>query len=147
MDSRTSRETAIRAASAQAPDPAGDLDRTSRAQLARATSGISQIGTHLAFADWMAHLAISPGKQMSLALGMAEDGAGLAAKCNQRTGLQALQADDAAAVERAAHVAVAERAVDGVPEAAAGEPADAFAVAVDRLAPEHHDFFRADTAG
>jgi len=72
MDSRTSRETAIRAASAQAPDPAGDLDRTSRAQLARATSGISQIGMHLAFADWMAHLAISPGKQMSLALGMAD---------------------------------------------------------------------------
>ncbi len=72
MDSRTSPETAARAAATQPSDPAADLDRTSRAHLARATSGISQIGAHLAFADWLAHLAISPGKQLSLAVGAFE---------------------------------------------------------------------------
>ena len=47
---------------------AGDLDRMARAQLARLTSGLSPISISLAFADWAAHLAISPGKQLSVAM-------------------------------------------------------------------------------
>ena len=48
--------------------------------------------------------------------------------------------ESAADARRIAHIAIAERFADGVAEAAAGEPTDALAVAVDRLAAEQRDF-------
>jgi polyhydroxyalkanoate synthase len=42
------------------------LDRFAHAALGRATLGISPAGLALAYVDWLAHLAISPGKQAEL---------------------------------------------------------------------------------
>src|SRR6266700_3310587 len=43
------------------------LDRVLHAVAARLTGGLSPAAISLAFADWMLHLATSPGKQMALA--------------------------------------------------------------------------------
>nr|WP_245926858.1 alpha/beta fold hydrolase [Breoghania corrubedonensis] len=43
------------------------VDRATRSGLARLTGGISPSSLALAYADWLAHLAISPGHQMRLA--------------------------------------------------------------------------------
>lgn len=43
------------------------LDRALHAVAARFTGGLSPAAVSLAFADWMFHLATSPGKQMALA--------------------------------------------------------------------------------
>lgn len=61
-------DTKVITQGAEGRQAAADLDRMARAQLARLTSGLSPISIGLAFADWAAHLAISPGKQMSLAM-------------------------------------------------------------------------------
>lgn len=44
------------------------MDRTAKAALAQLTSGLSPVSAGLAFADWSAHLADSPGKQIELAV-------------------------------------------------------------------------------
>src|SRR5437764_3351732 len=43
------------------------LDRALHAVAARLTGGLSPAAVRLAFADWLLHLATSPGKQMALA--------------------------------------------------------------------------------
>lgn len=48
-------------------DLTSTLDRTSRAELAKLSAGLSSIGIWQAIEDWMLHLAISPGKQLQLA--------------------------------------------------------------------------------
>ena len=54
--------------STDAPDSAAiRLDQQVHAALARATSSLSPMALMLALADWSAHLAASPGKQMGLA--------------------------------------------------------------------------------
>jgi polyhydroxyalkanoate synthase subunit PhaC len=75
--------TAISASAGAAPDPAAAplpegaptkaiptpeaLDRALHAVAARLTGGLSPAAVSLAFADWLLHLATSPGKQMALA--------------------------------------------------------------------------------
>ncbi|MDO5611774.1 MAG: alpha/beta fold hydrolase [Paracoccus sp. (in: a-proteobacteria)] len=55
--------------SQQTPDPQqlfDDLDRLAMAALGRLTGGLSAPAFQAALADWITHLAMSPGKQMSL---------------------------------------------------------------------------------
>jgi len=47
--------------------PPEALDRALHAVAARLTGGLSPAAVSLAFADWLLHLATSPGKQMALA--------------------------------------------------------------------------------
>jgi polyhydroxyalkanoate synthase len=42
------------------------LDRAFKANLARLTNGISPAGMAALYVDWLAHLALSPGKQLEL---------------------------------------------------------------------------------
>lgn len=46
--------------------PWRDLDRLSHAAVARTVGGVSPLGIYLDWVDWAMHLAISPGKQLSL---------------------------------------------------------------------------------
>ena len=50
----------------------GNVDRLLRANMARMTFGVSPIALGLAFTDWAAHLASSPGKALRLVEKMAE---------------------------------------------------------------------------
>ena len=54
------------------------LDRAFKANLARITSGISPAGMVALYVDWLAHLALSPGKQLQLAEKAARKSARLA---------------------------------------------------------------------
>lgn len=49
------------------PKDVENLDRNYHANLARLTLGISPAALTMAYMDWLAHLALSPGKQMQLA--------------------------------------------------------------------------------
>src|SRR6516165_5721560 len=49
------------------------LDRNVHAEIARWTGGLSPAAIGLAFADWWVHLAVSPGKLLSLAGNVMED--------------------------------------------------------------------------
>jgi polyhydroxyalkanoate synthase subunit PhaC len=65
-----SAAAALDAAAAPPPEAAPSpeqLDRTLHAVAARLTGGLSPAAVSLAFADWLLHLATSPGKQMALA--------------------------------------------------------------------------------
>ncbi len=48
--------------------PPHDLDRAIRAQLAKLTFGLSPASLAAAYADWLVHLAVAPGKQGELAV-------------------------------------------------------------------------------
>ncbi|WP_095587495.1 PHA/PHB synthase family protein [Actibacterium ureilyticum] len=81
MDTQSAEQNAARAtlpavvtpqktALPQGPLTAGSfdtMDRTARALMARATSGISPYAAAEAMADWMSHMARAPGKQAALA--------------------------------------------------------------------------------
>jgi len=54
--------------SALPQQPLRDLDSTVHAQLAQLTMGLSPTSMALACLDWLAHLAVSPGKQQALAM-------------------------------------------------------------------------------
>ena len=56
MDSKEAAEVAFR-----------KLDRTFHAMMGRAEGGLSPISLWLAWADWVSHLAMSPGKQAEMA--------------------------------------------------------------------------------
>jgi len=56
-----------RASGAEETLPGAGLDRAMRAGAARLTGGISPLSIWMAYADWAAHLASSPGKQAQLA--------------------------------------------------------------------------------
>ena len=45
---------------------AKSIDEAFHAQLAKSSMGLSPIALSLAYADWVMHLAVSPGRQMSL---------------------------------------------------------------------------------
>jgi len=53
--------------SASSPSPTEKLDTLAHAALARMTGSLSPVSGLLAWQDWWAHLAISPGKQVELA--------------------------------------------------------------------------------
>lgn len=49
------------------PETAGTIDRKARASLTRFTLGLSPISIAMDYFDWLAHLAVSPGKQARMA--------------------------------------------------------------------------------
>ena len=60
------------------------LDRAFKANLARLTNGISPAGMMALYVDWLAHLALSPGKQLQLAEKATRKAARLALYLGQR---------------------------------------------------------------
>lgn len=68
MDITTPLPACADTAAAQAADPYRALDGLVHARLAEACMGLSPIALALAQADWAWHLAISPGRQLQLAL-------------------------------------------------------------------------------
>ena len=68
-EAATREPSAASAAEAETEEaPAHDLDRALHAQMAQFTQGLSPASMLGAWADWAAHLAISPGKQAELAV-------------------------------------------------------------------------------
>ena len=60
------------------PDRARNIDHQLRGQLAVATRGVSPVDVAAAVVDWAGHLALSPGKLLSLAESLARNGVELA---------------------------------------------------------------------
>ena len=60
------------------PDKARDIDHQLRGKLAVATRGVSPVDVAAAVVDWAGHLALSPGKLLSLAESLARNGVELA---------------------------------------------------------------------
>ena len=60
------------------PDKARDIDHQLRGKLAVATRGVSPVDVAAAVVDWAGHLALSPGKLLSLAESLARSGVELA---------------------------------------------------------------------
>mgnify|MGYP001815219728 FL=1 len=60
------------------PDKARDIDHQLRGQLAAATRGMSPVDVAAAIVDWAGHLALSPGKLLSLAESLARNSVELA---------------------------------------------------------------------
>ena len=60
------------------PEKAREIDHQLRGQLAVATRGVSPVDVAAAVVDWAGHLALSPGKLLSLAESLARNGVELA---------------------------------------------------------------------
>ncbi|WP_086072337.1 PHA/PHB synthase family protein [Bordetella genomosp. 9] len=87
MPPPTAAPSAPSCAPASSEPPWRGWDRLSHAAVARASGGVSPLAVCLDWADWAMHLAISPGKQLSLlqtALQAGPDGAAPAANGRRR---------------------------------------------------------------
>ena len=80
--------------------PPWSLDQPFHAGLARLTGGLSPLALRMAFADWAEHLALSPDKQVALALAAGRLGQELATAGGESVRRLAGAAAPAAAADR-----------------------------------------------